>query len=384
MTNAEGDRAKAAKNAIINDATLRDGEQAPFVVFSTSQKLEIASLLSKAGADELEIGIPAMGKQERSDIKELLALDLPCRMMSWNRALLADLEASLECGLKAVDLSVPMSDLLIGVKFASDRDRLFLALEQTVTLAKQEGLFVSVGGEDSSRADTRFLKEVVRFCDRLGVDRFRFCDTVGVLTPLKCAAIVGELAGIMPIEMHAHNDFGMATANAIAALEAGAISVNTTVIGVGERAGNSSFEQVLMCLKTLFNEPRQIDATILRALTKAVAKASRLRPPRNTPIIGRALFAHESGIHANAVLKNRAAYEPFAPSIVGAKRLFPIGKHSGSATLDYHLNRRKIRKEKLQMSALLDAVRGAVSKKRAVLSEQELLGLVSVADSLAK
>ncbi|MDR0664684.1 MAG: homocitrate synthase [Helicobacteraceae bacterium] len=362
---------------IINDATLRDGEQAPFVVFSRADKIKIASLLVKAGADELEIGVPAMGKAERADIKELLALGLPRRMISWNRAARADLDASLECGVKAVNISVPLSDLLISLKFNADRDRLFKALEETVSLAKKEGLFVSVGGEDGSRANAVFLKEVVAFSRDLGADRFRFCDTVGILTPLKCAAIVGELAAIMPIEMHAHNDFGMATANAIAAFEAGARSVNTTAIGLGERAGNSGFEQVLMCLATLFGEPRAIDAQALKALTKSVAKAAKIRLPRNTPIVGKALFAHESGIHANGVLKNSAAYEPFAPSIVGAKRVFPIGKHSGSATLNYHLNRRGIKRTRSELNALLPAVREEAARKRGVLSENELIGLVA-------
>jgi homocitrate synthase NifV len=361
---------------IINDATLRDGEQAPFVVFSRADKLKIASLLVAAGADELEIGIPAMGKTEQADIKEILALNLPCRTSSWNRASIADLEASLECGIKAVDLSVPLSDLLISVKFNSNRDRIFRALDETIALAKKEGLFVCVGGEDSSRADRGFLKEVVLFCKTRGADRFRFCDTLGVLTPLSCASIIRELAAIMPIEMHAHNDFGMATANAIGAFEAGAVSVNTTALGLGERAGNSSFEQVLMALATLFCEPRKIDGKILKALTQSVAKAAKIRLSRNAPIVGKALFAHESGIHASGVMKNRAAYEPFAPSLVGAKRVFPIGKHSGSATLNYHLNRRGIKRSRSELNALLPITRDLAAKKGGVLSENELLRLV--------
>jgi homocitrate synthase NifV len=171
--------------AIINDTTLRDGEQAPYVSFTLEEKLQIATLLYEAGADELEVGIPAMGSREQEDLKEILNLELPIKIMSWNRATMSDLEASLKCGVKAVDLSIPVSQTLIDVKFGGNVSKLIKNLEEVVSVAKQEGLFVCIGGEDASRSELSFLHDIVTLGSELGADRFRYCDTVGILTPNK-------------------------------------------------------------------------------------------------------------------------------------------------------------------------------------------------------
>jgi homocitrate synthase NifV len=360
--------------AIINDTTLRDGEQAPYVSFTLEEKLQIAQLLYEAGADELEVGIPAMGDKEQEEIKEILALKLPLQIMSWNRATMEDLEASLECGVKAVDLSIPVSQILIDVKYKGKIDTLLKNLENVVLLAKQEGLFVCIGGEDASRADNELLKEIMSFGKTLGADRFRYCDTVGVLTPHKTFENISYLSSLelLDIEMHTHNDFGMATANSIAGIEAGAKSANTTVIGLGERAGNASFEQVLMSLTHQFNEPRSIDSKKLKKLVKTVCKAANRKIDHNTPIIGKHIFSHESGIHVNGMIKSKNAYEAFDPKVVGLHRYFPIGKHSGSATLLYHLQAIGITPQKEKIKALLPKVRQIVTQRKKVLDPLEL------------
>jgi homocitrate synthase NifV len=363
--------------AIINDTTLRDGEQAPYVSFTLEEKLQIAQLLYESGADELEVGIPAMGLKEQEEIKEIVALDLPIPVMSWNRATMEDLEASLECGVKSVDLSIPVSQILIDVKYKGDIDALLKNLENVVLTAKKEGLFVCIGGEDASRADNALLEQILSFGKTLGADRFRYCDTVGVLTPHKTYENIAYLdsLGLLDIEMHTHNDFGMATANSIAGIEAGAKSANTTVIGLGERAGNASFEQVLMSLTHQFNEARNIDSKKLKRLVKTVSRAANRKIDNNTPIIGKHIFSHESGIHVNGMIKSNSAYEAFDPKVVGLHRYFPIGKHSGSATLLYHLQAIGITPSKAKVQALLPKIREIVTKRKKVLDPQELKDL---------
>jgi homocitrate synthase NifV len=360
--------------AIINDTTLRDGEQAPYVAFNTQEKLNIAKLLYEAGADELEVGIPAMGSKEQDDLKEILALDLPIQIMSWNRATMRDLEASLETGIKAVDLSIPVSQTLIDVKFGGDKERLFRNLQEVVTVAKKEGLFVCVGGEDSSRAENEFLKEIMDFAQSLGADRFRYCDTIGILTPNQTYENISYLSqnSTLDIEMHTHNDFGMATANSIAGIEAGAKSANTTVIGLGERAGNASFEQVLMSLKYQFKENRDVDALKLRELVQSVAIAANRQISTSRPIVGANIFSHESGIHVNGMIKNSSAYEAFEPEGVGLQRFFPIGKHSGTSTLLYHLSESGIKPIAEKVQNILPVVREIVTNRKQVLDPQEL------------
>lgn len=195
--------------ALINDTTLRDGEQAPFVAFNTHEKLQIAELLYKAGADEIEVGIPAMGKKEQEDIKAIIALGLPIPAMSWNRATMRDLEASINCGVQAVDLSIPTSDVLIDVKYKGNKTKLLKNLETVIKAAKDEGLFVCIGGEDASRADIGFLQDVLVLGDEYGAQRFRYCDTVGILTPNQTFNNISELCSLnlLDIEMHMQETF---------------------------------------------------------------------------------------------------------------------------------------------------------------------------------
>ena len=359
---------------LINDTTLRDGEQAPYVAFNTQEKLNIAQKLYEAGADELEVGIPAMGKKEQDDLKEILALNLPIQIMSWNRATMYDLEASLNCGLKAVDLSIPVSDILIDVKFGGDKQKVLAQLEKVILEAKKEGLFVCIGGEDSSRANLDFLKEILVLGKSLGANRFRYCDTVGILTPTKTYQNIKKLTelDLLDIEMHTHNDFGMATANAISGYEAGAKSANTTVIGLGERAGNASFEQVLMTLVRLLGKDTKINSDKLKSLIQTVSLASNRRVDANLPIVGENIFSHESGIHVNGMMKSKSAYEPFTPMEVGLQRYFPIGKHSGTSTLLFHLQSIGITPTKESLQNLLPMIREIVTNRKRVLDLKEL------------
>lgn len=363
--------------ALINDTTLRDGEQAPYVAFNTKEKLSIAQWIAACGADELEIGIPAMGKREQEDIKELLSLGLNTRMMTWNRAKKSDLEASLNCGVRAVDLSIPISDILIDVKFGGNKTLMLKELESVIRMAKSEGLYVCIGGEDSSRGSTEFIKEVMTLGFELGADRFRYCDTVGIMTPTQTYKDIKALTSLnlLEIEMHTHNDFGLANANALSGIDAGASSVNTTVIGLGERAGNASFEQISMALKHLYGQERQVDSLGMRHLALLVAGAAGTTLSPSAPIVGEHIFSHESGIHADGMMKNGSAYEPFDAKEVGCTRNYPIGKHSGTGTIMYHLKKLGISAEKHSLKNLLPSIREIVTSRKEVLNDVELVKL---------
>jgi homocitrate synthase NifV len=364
----------------INDTTLRDGEQAAGVSFTTEEKIAIAVFLDCIGIPELEVGIPIAGREEARSIAAIASLGLNADLLGWNRAKICDLEASLACGLERVHISIPVSDVQIAVKFGGKRELILEKLREAVEFAVDRCSFVAVGGEDSSRAEAEFLLEVAQKAQEWGASRFRFCDTVGILDPFstyeKVSLLVQELA--IPVEMHTHDDLGMATANAIAGVKAGATSVNTTVNGLGERAGNAALEEVVMALKQVYGLKLGIDTRKLAELSLLVEQASGDFLPRCKAIVGKNAFTHESGIHADGILKNPQIYQPFAPEEVGLSHVLTIGKHSGSHLLGEKLQQCGVRIERQEARSLLDAVRErAISLKRS-LTQEELLGLVEV------
>jgi homocitrate synthase NifV len=363
---------------LINDTTLRDGEQAAGVAFNLTEKVAIAKFLDAIGVHELEVGIPAMGEQETRAISAITELNLQAKLLGWNRAVISDIQASIACGLKRVHIAIPVSGIQIAAKFHGQWRVTLQQLKDSISFAVDQGLWVAVGGEDSSRADDNFLLDVAHYAQEWGASRFRFCDTVGILDPFTTYTKVKRLvtALLIPVEVHTHNDFGLATANALAGIKAGALSVNTTVNGLGERAGNAALEEVVMGLKRIYGVNVGLDTPRLLELSRLVAAASGCNVPPWKAIVGENTFAHEAGIHAHGVLQNPMTYEPFAPEEVGWERRLVVGKHSGRHLLSSILQQHGIFLNSQETQSVLEAVRQESVQKKRSLSVQELLNLV--------
>lgn len=366
--------APAAPAVYIDDTTLRDGEQTAGVVFSNHEKIRIAKLLDEVGVHQIEVGIPAMGGDEKQTIAQIVELGLGASILAWNRAVIDDIRHSLDCGVDAVAISMSASDIHIEHKLQKSRQWVLDQVRECVAFAKDKGLYVSVNAEDASRADLEFLLRFGQAAKEEGADRLRFCDTLGILDPFDTYNVISFLKRKgLTIEMHTHNDFGMATANALAGIKAGATYVNTTVNGLGERAGNAALEEVVMALKHLGKVDLGLQTSRFRELSEYVAAASARTIPAWKSIVGTNVFAHESGIHADGVIKNPLNYEAFSPEDVGLERQIVVGKHSGSRTIYRKFQEFGIELSKEDCEGILELVRKTAVELKRALFDKELM-----------
>lgn len=363
------------KDIKIVDTTLRDGEQTAGIVFSNNEKLEIAKLLDRAGVYQIEAGVPVMGGDEKESIKQIVNSDLKASILGWCRALAVDVNAAIESGLDAVCISLSASDIHIENKLRKKRDWVLNALTRTINYAKSHNLYVSANAEDASRADMDFLLKFTQVAKAAGADRLRFCDTVGILGPFqtyeKIKTLIDNIG--LPIEIHAHNDFGMATANALAGIRAGAEFVSVTVNGLGERAGNAALEEVVMALKYVEGRPIKIDISKLRTLSECVAEASGRKVWESKPIVGKNIFFHEAGIQADGVIKEPGTYEVFSPGEIGGERQILIGKHSGKNSIRAKFEEFGISLADTEAIKILENVRKKSVEVKRPLFDKELM-----------
>ncbi len=342
------------------DETMRDGEQTPGVAFTPEEKLRIATLLDDIGVPIMDVGIPVVSKEEARGVTLVANAGLDASIMAAARAVRRDVEACIDCGVDEVGLFIACSDLHLKYKLGMSREEAKEAAVREVEFAADHGLRVSFVTEDTFRADLDYVVDLYNACIDAGATRAVICDTVGVMTPAGIhwfvEAIKPRLRGVQ-LSFHGHNDFGLAVANSLAALEAGVEAPHTCVNGLGERSGNASFEELVMVLEALYGIDTGIDTSRLYEASLLVEKLSGVPIGVHKPVVGHNAFSHESGIHADGVIKHALTYEPIQPESIGRHRQFIFGKHTGSAAVEEKLRSRGVEATPEQVRALVELIK---------------------------
>lgn len=328
-------KSKKDRKIKIIDTTLRNGEKTAGVVFSKHEKIRIARMLDEIGIPEIEIGTPALGDMEKDIIKAVLKSNLNAKLYAYCEADVEAIEAAAATGIKNVVINISTSDIHIKEIYKQNRTWVVNRLREAIRAAVKNDLKYIVSAEDATRTELEFLLKLISLAKRKGAERFRICDTVSKFDPFRTFMNISTINSAVdfPLEMYNHNDFGMATANAMAAIRGGAAGIVVSVGGLGEGTGNAALEEIVMALRYLENIELGIETSKFREIAEYVAKASSRAVPIWKAIVGTNVFAHESGIHTDGVIKNPKNYEVFNPAEVGLTRQIVVGKHSGSHTI---------------------------------------------------
>jgi D-citramalate synthase len=374
------------KKIRIFDTTLRDGEQTPGVSLIPETKLRIAKQLDELGVDVIEAGFASSSEGEMDAIKLITKEGLKAEICSCSRGVKSDIDAIVVSGSDSVHLVIPASDLHLKYKLKKTRDEILKITEDNVQYAKNHGLIVELSAEDATRADVNFVKKLFTTGISCGADRICPCDTVGVLTPEKAYQFFSDMRETFPntpISTHCHNDFGMAVANSIAALRAGADQVHATINGLGERAGNASLEEIAVALKALYGLKIPIKTELLYSTSRMVARLTGVNVQPNKAIVGENAFAHGSGIHTHGVLSHPSTYEPFSPEMVGFTRRIVVGKHAGAHGVRSTVEAMGLRPTEEQLKEIVSRVKNLGDKGKKVM-DADLLAIAEAVMGLQK
>jgi isopropylmalate/homocitrate/citramalate synthase len=366
---------------VISDCTLRDGEQMAGVVFTRDDKVELARQLDTLGVRDIEVGTPAVSDEDRQAAETIAGSGLRANISALARALPADIDLLVACGVSGARISQPISARQRDAKTHWDDEAyLKLALEIS-SYAKQRGLQVIFSPYDTTRADLGLLERLLKAFEREGcVDRVRLVDTTGAATPQAIQFLVRfmiDASGGIPIEVHCHNDFGFATANTVAGALAGASYLSTTINGLGERAGNTALEEVVLALKVLYGVEVGIDTTRLRAISEEVERRSGVALQTHKAVVGRGAFVHETGMVVAGVINDPFTAEAYAPELVGQVRSIVVGKKSGKASIQFKLAQMGVSADDALQGAILADVKAQAIKVKRALSDDEFKDIVA-------
>ncbi len=315
------------------DTTLRDGEQTPNVSLTDEQKLTIAKALDKLGVDVIEAGFPISSKGEYNAVRSIVNADLRTTICGLARVVKPDIDACLDAGVGLVHVFASTSDVQLKHSMKKTRQEVYDLSVDAVEYVKEHGTQCLFSAMDATRTEPEFLYRICRGMESAGADIINIPDTVGIMAPSKMFDFIKRIKGVVkvPIDVHCHNDFGLAVANSLSAIEAGANQVQVTVNGIGERAGNADLAQTAMGLSSIFGAKLNINTQFLLETSRLVERFTKINIPPTMPIVGENAFSHESGIHSRGVIERADTFEPgiMTPEMVGQRRRLVAGKHAG-------------------------------------------------------
>ncbi len=361
-------KTKLPKQVRIFDTTLRDGEQTPGVSFTPDQKILIARQLDKLGVDTIEAGTPASSDGERKAVAAIAKAGLNAEICGLARPIKEDVDAALGCDVDCVHVFISTSDLHLKHMLKMTRGQVLQLAVEYVEYAKDHGVVVEFSAMDATRTDLTFLKQIYQAVIDVGADRINVPDTVGVITPGGMNYLISQLKPIIkvPISVHCHDDLGLAVANSLAAVEAGAEQVQVAVNGIGERAGNASLEEIVIAFRVLYGIKPKIRTKLLVETSDLLERMTGIPVPPNKAIVGDNAFAHVSGIHAHGVLEFPGTYEPISPELVGHHRRLALGKLTGRHSVEKQLRTIGVKATKVQLTEITERVKKLGDKGKRV------------------
>jgi isopropylmalate/citramalate/homocitrate synthase-like protein len=378
--------AKLPKRVRVFDTTMRDGDQTPGVSFTPDQKLRLARQLDRLGVDTIEAGTPVSSEGELRAVKDIVKAELEAEICGLARPTKEDVDAALEAGVDCVHVFISTSDFHLKHMLKKTREEVLEQAVRFVEYVKDHGVTVEFSAMDATRTNFDFLKRIYEDTVEAGADRINVPDTVGVVTPKAMRELIARLRPFIkvPISVHCHDDLGLAVANTLASVEAGADQVQVTINGLGERAGNASLEEVIMALHALYGVKTGINTKLLVETSELVQRLTGITVPPNKAIVGSNAFAHVSGIHAHGVIEYPGTFEPISPEVVGHRRRLALGKLTGRHSVEKHLAGLGIKPSRHQLLEITRKVKTLGDKGKEV-TEPDLIAIAeSVIGSLPK